>query len=451
MKKLIKKGLFPVLTALLCLSLLLVGCSGEQPPEPINPGETSDPGQATEPGESDTTVGDGESSNTQESDTEESTTEQESEPATVTYTVTVTGSDGSLRQGAMIGVSKGGEELATAVTGTDGVASFELVPDMYEVAIKGLLGETYVADGCELTPDSTALAIRLYGLPGAGEEIYAYSPVADDHVAYDAKRVVEGSTVVTLNADDMTYYLFISARGGTFKLSLDESVAASIGYFGSTSYVLTESIVAEENNAILIDVYDDMVFNYAFVIGIKAEDAELTRCVLTVEYVSERETTEDELPWTDVAPEGELAQYTKGQGTYHTFDMEGDVVSLVYNESDGYYHVGTADGPLVLINLGNDSNYMDALTTVCNNMRLGVYVYGEDGKLLSKDSYNELIWAYHAVSDGGYYPLDRAMLDMLVAVGEYLGWYDASSPMYLFEGKVLTVENAHLFACVYLQ
>lgn len=448
MRNLIKKSLFSMLAALLCLSLLLFGCDGGQSPELTDPEGTADPGQTTSPEESDTTAGNGESESGSE---EDSTTEQESEPAGVTYTVTVTGSDGNLRQGALVGICKDGAELATAVTGADGVATFELVPDTYEVAIKGLLGETYVTDGCVLTPESMTLDIRLYGLPGAGEEIYAYSPSADDHIAYDAKRISEGSTVVTLQAQDMTYYLFVASRGGTFKLSLDESVAATIGYFGSTSYVMTESIAPEENNAITVDVYDDMVFNYAFVIGIKAEDETLGECVLTVEYVSERETTEEERPWTDIMPEGELVQYTKGQGTYHTFDMEGDVVSLVFNESDGYYHVGTADGPLVLINLANNSDYMDALTTVCDNMRLGVYVYGEDGALLSKDSYNELIWAYNAVSDGGYYPLDRAMLDMLVTVGEYMGWYDASSPMYLFEGKVLTVENAHLFACVYLQ
>lgn len=451
MRILIKKSLYSILAALLCLSLVLVGCDGGQSPDPTAPEETGEPVQTDNPDQSDTTADEGESATGEDGSTEESTTEKENEPATVTYTVTVTGSDGSPRQGALVGISKDGTELASAVTSADGTASFALASDTYDVAIKSLFGETYDTEGCVVTPESTALSIRLYGLPTTGETIYAYSEKAQDHIAYYAGRVAEGSTYVTLSADDMTYYLFVSSRGGTFKLSLDESVAATIGYFGSTSYVMTESIAPEENNAILVDVYDDMVFNYAFVIGVKAEDAALTRCVLTVEYVSERETTEEERPWTDIMPEGELAQYTKGQGTYHTFDMEGDVVSLVYNESDGYYHVGAADGPLVLINLANNSDYMDALTTVCENMRLGVYVYGEDGELLSKDSYNELIWAYNAVSDGGYYPLDRAMLDMLVTVGDYMGWYDASSPMYLFEGKVLTVENAHLFACVYLQ
>lgn len=451
MRIMIKKSLLFASALVLCLSLVLAGCEGEGTSDPSAPEQTADPAQTQEdssdPAHTPDTGGEQETGD----GTEEDTSEQQTEPADVTYTVRVTGSNGLPRQGALLGVSKNGEEVATAITAADGSASFSLAPDTYEVVVKALLGEGYDPSVCVLTPERTELGISLYGTPLAGEEIYAYNAQADDHVAYDAKRVAEGTTLVTLSAQDMTYYLFVPSQGGTFRLSLDESVNASIGYYGSTSFVMTESVAAEENNAILIDAYDDMVYTYAFVIGIRAEDELLTECMLTVEYYSERETSEGELPWTEIMPEGELGKYTKGEGSYHTFDMEGDVVSLVYNESDGYYHVGSADGPLVLINLAGDTAYMDALITVCANTRLGVYVYDEDGKLLSKDSYNDMITAYNDASDGGYYPLDRTLLDAMLVLGEYIGWYDASSPMYLFADKVLTVENAHLFACVYLQ
>ena len=113
--------------------------------------------------------------------------------------------------------------------------------------------------------------------------------------------------------------------------------------------------------------------------------------------------------------------------------------------------MGTVDGPVLLLNIDNNSSYMDALTTVCNNMRLGVYVYDENGEFLHKDSYNDLIWAYNAVADGGYYPLDATLANMMQVVGEYMGWYSASSPLYLFEGQAVMPENAWLFACVYAQ
>ena len=448
MKNYIKNSTAFALAALLCLSLLLVACDGGKQPEgPSDPEQTEQPTEDTTPGsEQETTDG----ATEDESSSEEETTEGETQPAEIDYTVSVTGSDGNPRQGALVCIFKDGAQLTQAATDKDGNATFALVPDTYTVALSNVLGEKYIEDGCELTPETTSLSIRLYGLPTAGEEIFAYNATADDYIGYMANRIVEGSTFVTLNADDMTYYLFVPSRGGAFRLSFDADLPVSIGYFGSTSFVMTETLATEENNAITVDVYDDMAYNYAFVIGVKAEDAALTECVLTVEYVDERETGVTDLPWVDLMPEGELAQFTKPAGSYQKFDLEGDVVTLVLG-SDGYYHVGSADGALVLINLDNSTGYLDALTTVCANQRLGAYVYDEDGNLLSKDSYNELIYAYNAVSDGGYYPLDQAMLDMIIAVGNSMGWYDASSPMYLFGGKVLTVENAHLFACVYLQ
>lgn len=443
------KALLSLVLALLCLCLLLVACDGGADVGTDAGSQTNEPAEdttaaVTEP-ESGTQQG------TEESDTATGT-EPETEPApqTVTYTVSVIGSDGNVRQGAVVNFFLGGEQITSAVTAADGTASAELVPDTYEVAIANLLGEKYSTEGCVLTPECTSLQIRLYGLPTAGEEIYAYSASADDYVAYQAGGISEGSYWITPDADDMTYFLFVAPRGGTFKLSVAEDVPVSIGYFGSTSFVMTESIVPEQDNAILVDVYDDMVYNYAFVIGIRAEDA-VSECVLTVEYVGERETTENDLPWNDLMPSGTLEKFTLGSGEIKHFAVDSAEITLVYSESDGYYHVGSEQGPVVLINLDNNSQYMDALTTVCNNMRLGVYVYDEDGKLLSKDSYNELIWAYNAVADGGYYPLDDTLIDMLKVVGDYMGWYDPASPMYLFEGVALEPANAYLFACVYVQ
>lgn len=445
------KALWALVAAVVCLSLLLAACdggqgqgteSGEQTTEPVKETEAQAPGTDSE--------ADSETDDVQ-GDTENTEQQTDPTPETVTYTVSVIGSDGNVRQGAVVRFSKNGEQVVMVPTGADGTAAAELLPDTYDVVIDNILGEKYQTEGCVLTPQSTSLTVRLYGVPAEGEEIYAYSESVGDHKAYLTYKISEGSYYVTMSADDMTYYLFTASHGGTFRISTDASVPVSIGYYGSTSYVLTESIAAEENNAITVDVYDDMVFNYAFVIGVKSEDAAHSECVLTVEYLSERETTENDIPWTDLMPTKTLTQYTMGAGAVKNFAVDSAPITIVYSQADGYYHVGSEDGPVVLVNLDNNSQYMDALTTVCSNMRLGVYVYDEDGKLLSKDSYNELIWAYNAVSDGGYYPLDDTLLDMLKTVGDYMGWYDPASPMYLFEGVALEPANAYLFACVYLQ
>ncbi len=451
MRRIMKNNaIFALSALLLCLCMLLAACNGG------NSGQGATDTQGTQQN----TQTSPESQTEQETEPEASTdTETESdseqvtepEPEKVTYTVTVIGSDGNPRQGAVVRFYLGEEQVTMVPTGADGVANAELLPDTYAVVIDNILGEKYDTEGCVLSPESPALSVNLYGLPAAGEEIYAYSEAADDYVPYNTSKLSEGEYWTSLTAGDMTYFLFVASRGGVFRLWADEQLPLSIGYFGSTSFVLTESVAVEENNAICVEVFDDMVYNYAFVIGVKAEEASLTDCILHVEYVGQRELTDDDLPWNEVMPQDSLAAFQKPAGTLRPFDVTSTKLSAVYNPEDGYYHLGAVDGPVLMLSLGNDSPYMDALTTVCNNMRLGVYVYDADGKLISKDSYNELIWAYDAVADGGYYPLDQVLADMMITVGNYMGWYDASSPMYLFDMQPLVPENAYLFACVYAQ
>ena len=452
MRKMIwNKAILVLLSLLLCLGTVLVACEdkGDVPSDTQSSEQdaTQDAGQTTGPvGEStDTNAPETE----QPSQSEEQTTEPE--PEKLRYTVSVIGSDGSPRQGAVVRFYQGEEQVTMVATAADGKANAELLPNTYTVVIDNILGEQYETEHCTLTPEAPVLEVQLYGLPAAGEEIYAYSPAADDYVAYQTGRIGEGEYWTALKSGDMTYLLFVASRGGVFRISADEQLALSIGYFGSTSFVLTESVVAEENNAILLEVYDDMVYNYAFVIGIMPEDGAPGACTLCVEYVGERMPTVDDMPWNDIMPQGELAQFTKPEGTLKNFDISDVGLSVVYNENDGYYHVGSADGAVLMLNLENDSPYMDALTTVCSNMRLGVYVYDEAGNVISKDSYNDLIWAYNKVADGGYYPLDQTLADMMLAVGNYMGWYDASSPTSLFGAAMIVPEHAHLFACAYVQ
>lgn len=440
-----------VLALLLCLGVLLAACdNGEKDPTTeTRPGTEQsgeqDSAQQTESEpESDTAAG-----SEQESKSEPET---ETEIETMTYTVSVIGSDGNARQGIVVRFCLGEEQVTMVPTDAAGTASAQLPCQTYAIVLDNILGEAYDVTNCTVSVESPALSVQLLAFPASGEEINAYQAAADDYVPYQASRLGEGMYLATLTEGDMTYFLFIAVRDGIFRISADESLPLSIGYYGSTSFVLTESVATEENNAICLEVYEDMVNNYAFVIGVRAEEAGVAGCVLRVEYVGDRELTPEDMPWTDVMPEATLGAYQKPAGTVRPFDVTSTKVQAVYNPEDGYYHLNSADGAVLMLNIGNNSPYMDALTTVCDNMRLGVYVYDEQGNFVSKDSYNELIRAYAAVADGGYYPLDATLASVMQVVGAYIGWYDASSPMYLFADEPLVVpENAWLFACAYVQ
>ena len=446
------RAICALLAMLLCLGMLLTACNtgGKDPAV-----ETQSPEQTTAQQTQGTPGSDTEAKTEQESESEgesETEAETETEISTVTYTVSVIGSDGNARQGAVVRFYLGEEQVTMVPTDAEGAATAELAAGTYTVVIDNILGEKYDTANVTLLPESPALSVQLFAQPTTGEDIFAYSTLAGDYVDCHALRIDEGAYWVDLAAGDMTYFIFIAPRGGMFRIRADEQLPLSVGYYGSTFYVLPESTAVEENNSILVEVYDDMVNYYAFVIGIGSEDAALTSCVLHVEYAGERELTPEDMPWTDVMPEATLGAYQKPAGTVRPFDVTSTKVQAVYNPADGYYHLNSADGAVLMLNIGNNSPYMDALTTVCDNMRLGVYVYDEQGNFVSKDSYNELIRAYAAVADGGYYPLDATLASVMQVVGAYIGWYDASSPMYLFTEQPLVVpENAWLFACAYVQ
>ena len=160
------KALFALIAALLCGCLLLAGCEGGQEQETSSTADTTAPAESvTDPVEDSSdpaqteqgTQNGGEESGPQGdgATSDEQTTSPETEPVpdTVTYTVSVIGSDGNPRQGALVRIFKGEEQVTMAVTAADGNATAELPADTYAVVIDNVLGENYSKEGCTLTPD----------------------------------------------------------------------------------------------------------------------------------------------------------------------------------------------------------------------------------------------------------------------------------------------------------
>ena len=135
-------------------------------------------------------------------------------------------------------------------------------------------------------------------------------------------------------------------------------------------------------------------------------------------------------------------------------DLTDPELAVVLNETDGYYHLGTADGPTVLLRITKKSRYLAAFHTICDHTRLGAYIYDDAGTLVRKENFNPMIAAYAAVCDPmeGVYPLDSALGDMLLKVGGQRGWYDLDGKTHLFadEAESIREEVAWLFACCYL-
>ena len=94
--------------------------------------------------------------------------------------------------------------------------------------------------------------------------------------------------------------------------------------------------------------------------------------------------------------------------------------------------------------------YMNPLAGVVDYQRLGVYIYDENGTVLRKESYHEMLDAYKAVCDeNGVCPLTPELEYMVKQFGNKQGWWNFSADIDIFGDKIVPQDTAWLFLCCY--
>ena len=157
----------------------------------------------------------------------------------------------------------------------------------------------------------------------------------------------------------------------------------------------------------------------------------------------------------------ELQNYTLPAGAnLMKFDITAstDTYKLVLNETDGFYHLNDANGPLVLMYLGEDVQYLDCFKTILDHTGVNRYFFDENGEFLRKESYGECLLQYIACMDEtkGVYPLTEDLKYILQMEGEDAGWFDTNNSLYLFKDDNgnfvdgINNEISWLFMCCYI-
>ena len=109
--------------------------------------------------------------------------------------------------------------------------------------------------------------------------------------------------------------------------------------------------------------------------------------------------------------------------------------------------------------LTKDSKYLACFKTILDNTGVVKYFFDEDENFIKKESYSECLLEYIEYADekSGTYPLTKDLKYILEQRGEYAGWWDADSQMYLFvdENGVkvpgINADIAWLFMCCYAE
>lgn len=364
------------------------------------------------------------------------------ESTEATYKITVKDALGSpYTAGVMVRILKDGEQVGMQVVNEAGVVSKTMEKAEYSVELVFTnQDETYYYDttNLNLSAEKITLDIILSKVPAEGTTTLY---VQDN--AYKAYTVEAGCTYVTLTAGKRNYFLFTPVMEGTYEVSVPGS-SAVIGYYGAPHFVQDFSAAEVTDNQFTISVNASMIGTgntgtSIYVIGIDAGETD-EDCILAINRTGNAQKNVSDEPWFVYSASTVPSAYTLAAGaTIAEFDLTATTATypLVLNSNDGFYHLQSENGPLVLVRLATDSEYIASYKTILETVGVNKYFYDADGNFEKKESYSECLLEYINCADenNGVYPLTEDLKYIMQQNGDYLGWWDPSSSTYLFKDE----------------
>ena len=365
--------------------------------------------------------------------------------------------------GIIVKFMQNGEQVAMQAVDENGVAAKTLAKGDYDIELSftGDADAYYYEEGATLSGDKTETDVILANKVTADPKT-----ITVDGSEYDAYTVNVGCTYTELTEGSMTYCLFSPTEAGNYEFSVADGANCDIGYYGAPHFVQTQNLAEVAEKKFTMSVSASMIGSgdsgtSTYVIGIEALDDTTKSCVLGIQRIGEPVKTLADEPWTVYEATYELQAYTLPEGAeLKEFDLtaDTDAYTLVYNEEDKFYHLDSADGPLVLVRLGEDCEYIACFKTMLDRSGVTKYFFDENGDFVKKESYSECLLEYIEYIDEneGVYPLTEDLKYIIQQRGDYYGWWNIESNGYIFkdsDGNNRTDINpdiAWLLMCCYI-
>ncbi len=385
-----------------------------------------------------------------------------------TYKVTVADSLGTpYSSGIVVKFMQNGEQAAMQACDENGVAEKTLPRGDYDIELSFTDGEEnyYYEEGGKLSSKETELTITLARKISSEPQVL-YVGGGE----FDAYPVDPGCTYVDLVQGQRNYFLFIPTQAGTYEFSIEGGANAEIGYYGAPHFVQSTSAAEIVDNKFTISIKQAMIGTgdggtSIFVLGVDALDSDTNNCVIGINRIGDPQKTIEDEPWEVYEKTAELTEYSlPADAEIKEFDLtaSSDAYNFVFNESDGFYHLDEADGPLVLVRLAEDCDYIACFATILEKQ--GSYKYFFDGNgteyenFVKRENYTDCLNEYLGYVDEneGVYPLTEDLKYIIQQHGDHAGWWDIESPGYIFrdmDGNDLTdinIEIAWLLMCCYI-
>lgn len=385
-----------------------------------------------------------------------------------TYKVSVTDLLGTpYTSGIVVKFMQNGEQVAMQACDENGVAEKILPKGEYDVELSFTDGEGnyYYEEGNKLSSKETELNIQLARkissepqvLYVEGEEVDAYS-------------VNTGCTYVELEAEKRNYFLFLPTEAGVYEFSVEDDANAAIGYYGAPHFVQTNCPVEIVDNKFNITIKQGMIGTgeggtNVLVVGVDSLDADTKNCVIGINRIGDPEKTVEDEPWEIYKTTAQLTEYSLPENAeIKEFDLEAPdgEYNFVFNESDGFYHLDDENGPLVLVRLAEDSDYIACFATIIEKQGSCKYFYDGNGteyeNFVKRESYAECLYEYldYVDENEGVYPLTEDLKYIIQQHGDHAGWWKIDHPGYIFrnadgtDNVNINAEIAWLLMCCYI-
>lgn len=383
--------------------------------------------------------------------------------ANTDYTVTVKDALGTpYTEGVVVRFMSGEEQVAMQPVDAQGKATASLKAGEYTAKLDFTDTEKsyYYNEGITLNAENPTADVQLSYRVDAEPMV-----VGVGASEYDAYYVGVGSTYVDLTADTRNYFIFVPTESGNYEFTVADGAAVSFGYYGMPSYIQENPAVEVVDNRFTISVGPNAISTgeggtATYVLGIDAA-ADTKSCVIGIQRLGEHIKTLEDYPWDIYKNTATLSAYTLPEGAeIKEFDLTAstDSYKLVYNEADGFYHLDSKDGPLVLARLAEDCEFIDCLKTIADHTGIVKYFFDENGEFDKKEDYTGAVLEYIEVvdEDGGVYPLTEDLKYIIQQFGDYQGWWNPDHLSYRFrdmDGNNLPGYNneiAWLLMCCYI-
>lgn len=386
-----------------------------------------------------------------------STTAETTLSGEVTYRVTLTDGLGTpITRGVVVKFMQNGAQAAMQTPDANGVAEKTMARGEYTVELQ-FTDKEYKYDTTNVTLTGEAPELTILLNSALGDKTQSLTVGAQQFEAY---YVSAGSTQITLDSANRSYYLFAPTESGTYEFSLAGSDAA-IGHYGAPHFVQELSAAEVKDNKFTVSVRPEMIGTgdtgtSVYVIGVDAGEGEAALCI---QRIGEHEWTVSDEPWTPYVMTHTPAAYTLPAGAViGEFDLT--KTYTIVKDANGFFHLDSEDGPQVMVRLGKKAElkYLDPYETILEYTGINCYFYDDNGDFVKKENYIECITQYIACADqeSGLYPLTEDLRYVIEMNGQHNGWYDESKN-YIFKDDMGNIvsgiqkETAWLFMCCYIQ